>query len=130
MAGFCLPWLVAKILVVDDEQDIRDVLRAALESNGYEVIESADAEGALSILEAGQVDLMLLDVFLPKMNGIELLERIRLQSAEVPVIVMSGRSPKALNLLGIVDHSPAIRVLPKPFSPQQLLETVGEALRT
>lgn len=68
---------MAKILVVDDEKDLRDALRTMLESAGYSVVEASDGEEGLKVAEEEKPDLILLDIMMPKMNGHQVLNRLR-----------------------------------------------------
>ncbi|MHB8764705.1 MAG: response regulator, partial [Deferrisomatales bacterium] len=79
-----------RILVVDDEESILRSLEAVLRDEGHEVVLSETAEAALEAVEAEDPDLVLLDVWLPGMDGIEALEAIRTRHPELPVVIMSG----------------------------------------
>lgn len=83
-----------RILVVDDEAGVRSSLQGILEDEGYRVDTDSSAEGALKRLTAEQYDLVLLDVWLPKMDGMEALERMREEEIDTPVIVISGRQER------------------------------------
>ncbi len=80
----------ALILVTDDEKAIRDALRLILEYEGYRIIEASDGEEALSKLSRQAPDAVLLDIRMPKMNGLDVLKRIRTQGNEIPVLMISG----------------------------------------
>ena len=117
----------AKILVVDDEPAILRFLRTSLSAEGYHVIEAADARAALDQLRRGSVDIVVLDLGLPDINGIDLIERIRGQGSTVPIVVLSSRGDetskvKALDL-GADDY------VTKPFGIDELLARLRAALR-
>ena len=115
------------ILLVDDEVSILQSLSGILEDEGYEVLTAQSGEEALRVLEETEIDLFILDIWLPKMDGIELLERIRTKNALIPVVMISGHGSietavKATRL-GAFDY------LEKPLSLEKVLVTVNNALR-
>ena len=92
--GIIVSVAMTKVLVVDDEQDLCDILRFDLESEGYEVTTCGDAEGALALLTEPtepQFDLILLDVMMDKMSGFELASRLRAAGDNTPVIFLTAR---------------------------------------
>lgn len=117
---------MARILVIDDEPDILLLLRMVLEEEGHDSLLAADGESAVARLEREAVDLVLLDVCMPVMDGWQVLENIRARSAPPPVIVISGRSlpgdHRRAKELGAVDY------VRKPFDPIELLATIETAL--
>jgi two-component system, OmpR family, response regulator ResD len=80
----------ARVLVVDDEHALRRLLRLYLEKEGYEVVEADDGLDALSLLRRGGIDLALIDVMLPELDGFEVVRRVRTESG-VPLILITGR---------------------------------------
>ena len=82
------------VLIADDEKEIRDLLRLYLEKDGYQVLEAEDGRAAVSILEKEEVDLALLDIMMPKMDGYQVLKRIR-EGSNIPVMVLSAKSQDA-----------------------------------
>ena len=80
-----------KVLVVDDEQDIRELLKFYLNKEGYEVLEAGDGEEALNIFENEYVDLGIIDVMMPQIDGIEMCRRIR-TCRNIPIIILSAKS--------------------------------------
>ena len=82
---------MAKILIVDDEQGIRDVLREYLELDGYEVGEAVDGMDAIKQAKAGDYDLIIMDVMMPKLDGYSAVKEIK-KDKDVPVIMLSARS--------------------------------------
>ena len=83
--------LKRKILVVEDEESIRFLLRQNLEYEGYEVLEAADGELGLKLAETESPDLVLLDLMLPKMSGMEVCKRLRETGNEVPIVMLTAR---------------------------------------
>lgn len=113
-----------RILVVDDEPNVRLVFRTALESSGYEVDEAQDAESALRQLGAQPADLVLLDLLMPGIGGMELLRRLRQAGNWVPVVIVTahGSIPDAVLAMKLG----AIDFLTKPLTPDTLRRVVGE----
>jgi len=119
---------VRRILIVDDEKNIRLQLAGLLGDEGYKTVSAADAEAGLEKLREDSPDLVLLDMMLPGMTGLEALEKIRAAGDDLPVILMSGQATvetavKATKL-GAFDY------LEKPLDPERLLVTVRNALET
>jgi len=111
------------ILVVDDESDVRQVLRCVLESEGYCVSEAEDGEQALQLLRYNKFDLMILDLVMPKLTGEELLDILgedRLK--ELPTIILSAKLEKCVVRKKSLDHI-AFYVL-KPFKNSNIRELV------
>lgn len=113
-----------KVLVVDDERNIREVLAAVLQDEGYSVRTAIDGRQALDQLHQDPPDLVLLDVMLPGLDGRELIRRMQQQSklADIPVVLISTAAQPALPMLG------AAAFLPKPFDLAHLLNTVARVL--
>ena len=114
-----------RVLVVDDEPNVRLVFRTTLEAAGYEVDESPDGLDALDRVRRRPFDLLLLDLRMPRLEGMETLRRLREQGSNVPVVVVTahGGIPDVVEAvkLGAVDF------LPKPVSPETLRNVVGRA---
>src|SRR5476651_904752 len=83
-------WGMARILVIDDDLAIRSVLLLLLERQGYQTVVAENGRSGLSILEAGDVDLLIIDIFMPEMDGLETIRRVRQISPALPIIVISG----------------------------------------
>ena len=115
-----------KILVVDDEQSILDLVTAYLRREGYEVHAAMDGPAGLKAARAFKPDLIVLDVMLPGMDGIELLTRLRRES-DVYVIMLTARSEETDKIVGL--SVGADDYLTKPFSPRELVARVKAALR-
>src|ERR1051326_913526 len=116
------------ILVVDDEENIRHTLRGVLADEGYEVLEAPDGRRALELLEHVAPRLAIVDVWMPEVDGIELVERMRTQSPGVPIIVISGHG--TIETAVRVIRLGAFDFLEKPFPLDALLNVVGRALGT
>jgi two-component system, OmpR family, KDP operon response regulator KdpE len=115
-----------KILVVDDEAQITRVLRTTLPIHGYEVQVANDGEAALAVFDAWRPDLVITDLAMPKMDGIQLCENIRDRS-QVPIIVLSVRGEEK-NKVEALDKG-ADDYVTKPFSMNELLARIRATLR-
>ncbi len=120
----------ACVLVVDDDQAFRSVLRRALERTGYRTLLAGDGRAAWGQLQTHQVDLVLTDLIMPDVEGVELILRIRREYPHLPVIAMSGggRVEPACYLTG-ARYCGAHATFAKPFSIAELLETVRALLQ-
>src|SRR4030067_1502147 len=107
----------AKILVVDDEQNIRDIVKAYLAKEGYAVTTAADGPSALKAARQVRPDLVVLDLMLPEMDGLEVLQQLR-RAAEVYVLLLTARSEETDKVVGL--SVGAGDYLTKPFSPRAL----------
>jgi DNA-binding response OmpR family regulator len=116
----------ASILVVDDERDIAALISGALQREGHSVVECSEGRSALVLLIRGGIDLVVLDLGLPSLSGLEVLTELRLTS-DVPVIILSGRGEEADRVLGL--QLGADDYLAKPFSPRELVARVESVLR-
>jgi two-component system KDP operon response regulator KdpE len=116
----------ARVLVVDDEPQITRVLRTVLTSQGYEVQTAGEGEAALAIFTEWHPELVITDLFMPRMDGLELCKRIRAVS-NVPIIVLSVKGEERTKVealdLGVDDY------VTKPFGTDELLARVRAALR-
>jgi DNA-binding response OmpR family regulator len=117
---------VRQVLVVDDEPHIRTVLRRYLEADGFGVVEAPDGAQALAALRGTDVDLVLLDVMLPGIDGIETLRQLRTFS-DVYVILVTARSEEVDKLIGL--GVGADDYVTKPFSPREVTARVKAVLR-
>jgi two-component system alkaline phosphatase synthesis response regulator PhoP len=116
----------AKILVVDDEQSIIDLVTAYLNKEGYEVHTAMDGPSGLKAARAYKPDLIVLDIMLPGIDGIELLGQLRRES-DVYVIMLTAKSEETDKIVGL--SVGADDYLTKPFSPRELVARVKAALR-
>jgi DNA-binding response OmpR family regulator len=116
-----------KILIVDDEPNVRLVFRTTLESTGYQVAEAEDGFEALKALETTPADVVLLDLQMPRLDGMEFLRRLRDAGNDVPVVIVTahGSIPDAVEAMRLG----AIDFLTKPLNPERLRRVVGEVIR-
>jgi two-component system KDP operon response regulator KdpE len=116
-----------RILAVDDEPPIRRFLRTSLSAQGYNVLEAEDGQNALDLLRRNAIDLVVLDLGLPGMDGFEVIRRLRDSGSSVPIIVLSVRTDEAGKVraldLGADDY------ISKPFGVDELLARIRAALR-
>lgn len=114
------------ILIVDDEKEIRDLIDIYLKGEGYKTLKAEDGEEALEVLSSNEVDLIILDVMMPKLNGIEACLKIR-EEREMPIIMLSAKSEDIDKILGL--NTGADDYLTKPFNPLELVARVKSQLR-
>jgi DNA-binding response OmpR family regulator len=117
---------MSKILVVDDEASIRKLVRSYLEADGHEVLEGANGEQAVSLTRSSSPDLVVLDVGMPVLDGVEALRSIRTFS-DVYVVMLTARSDEIDKLIGL--SVGADDYLTKPFSPRELMARIKAVLR-
>lgn len=117
------------ILVVDDEEPIQELLRFNLEKEGYRVCVAKDGQEALERVEKEQPDLLVLDVMLPGMSGVEVCRRLRLipKYQQTPIIMLTAKGEEIDKVLGL--ELGADDYMTKPFSPRELLARIKACLR-
>lgn len=115
-----------RVLVVDDEPTVREVVVGYLRRDGHEVSEAADGPSALDLLEAEEFDLVVLDMMLPGVNGLDILRRIR-STGDMPVIMLTARAEESDRVAGL--ELGADDYVVKPFSPRELAARVNGVLR-
>ena len=114
---------MASILIIDDEAGIRALLRTTLEAAGYEVTEAANGRQGLERYRHAPVDVIITDIAMPEMNGLDLILELTRQFLDVKVIAISGVGRES-NALDVAKLLGARRILHKPFSMPQLLDAV------
>ena len=114
------------ILVVDDNKEIVYSISELLKYEGYEVVKAYDGMQALSMLEENQIDLILLDVMMPKMNGLSALMKLR-EKHKIPVIILSAKTEESDKVSGLVMG--ADDYVEKPYNPAELMARVKAHLR-
>ncbi|MEO5595035.1 MAG: response regulator transcription factor [Chitinophagaceae bacterium] len=114
------------ILLVEDEENLHEALKLNLELEGYQVVSAMDGIQALKALQNQYFDLMILDIMLPEMDGIEVLETIRIQNNELPVLILSAKNTSADRVLGL--KKGADDYLTKPFNLEELLLRVQKLI--
>lgn len=117
-----------KILICDDEDVLRALVRASLERGDYEVLEARDGDEAVQVADAERPQLILLDMMMPRRTGLEVLEHVRGDAslAATPVIMLTARTQENDRIAA--DAAGATIFLPKPFSPSELVALVNSTL--
>ena len=114
-----------RVLIVDDEAGVLSLLNIILTKNRFEVLEASSAATALDMLEHESVDLIISDITMPGMNGLEFLEEVREWDMELPVIFVSGQDSSRARAKAVTGAS---AVVEKPFKKDTLLKAVHKAL--
>ena len=117
---------MAKILIVDDEPRIRELIRENLQYSGYTCEEAGDGSAALSLLSGGGYDLVILDLMMPFMDGMTCLREMRNRHINTPVIILTARGEEYDKLAGL--EGGADDYVVKPFSPRELVARVRAVL--
>jgi two-component system OmpR family response regulator len=115
-----------KILVVDDDAHIREVVQFALEKAGFEVIEAGDGQSALAQFSQSQSDLVILDITMPEIDGLAVCRGIR-KSSDVPILFLSSRTDEVDRVVGL--EIGGDDYVTKPFSPRELVARVQTILK-
>ena len=116
-----------RILLVDDEQPIQTLLSFPLQRDGYEVVQASDGREALARFSEQQFDLVVLDLMLPRMDGLEVCKRLRAKGSTVPIIMLTAKSEEIDKVLGL--ELGADDYITKPFSMREFRSRVKAALR-
>lgn len=114
-----------KLLVVDDEKLIREVIREYAENEGYEIVEAENGIEALKKIETENIDLMILDIMMPKLDGYSVLRELK--NKNIPVIMLSARSEEFDKLMGF--DLGTDDYMTKPFSPKELMARIKSILK-
>lgn len=117
---------MAKILVCDDDKEIVEAIEIYLQQEGHEVLKAYDGEEALRLLRSDHADLLIIDVMMPKLDGIRATLKIR-EANNMPIIILSAKSEDADKILGL--NVGADDYLTKPFNPLELVARVKSQLR-
>ena len=118
--------MTRKVLVVDDDKKIVDLIRLYLEKDGFQVLAAHDGRSGLELARAADPDLIVLDLMLPHVDGLDVCQAVRAES-DVPIIMLTARTTEADKLIGL--EAGADDYLTKPFSPRELLARVRAVLR-
>lgn len=116
-----------RILVVDDDRAVRESLRRSLEFNGYQVELASDGAQALEAIVANRPDAMVLDVMMPRLDGLEVARRLRSTGDDLPILVLTARDTVSDRVSGL--DAGADDYLPKPFALEELLARLRALLR-
>jgi len=122
-----------RILIIDDDTAVREATRIALVANGYEVVTADSGRSGLDVLRENAVDLVILDVFMPGMDGLTVAPAIHSEHPNLPIIAVSGfmfggQCPTMPGFDAMAAEAGAIATLYKPFKPPELVRTIKKAL--
>jgi CheY-like chemotaxis protein len=127
MFGVAMLFEIPSILITDDDHGFRETVRAMLEPRGFRTFSAADGEEALRIVGAEPIHLLLLDMHMPRLTGLETAKRLRQSNSRLPFVLLSAALDDS-----IVEQARSIEVfsvLPKPVSRQDLNSTVDQVFR-
>jgi CheY-like chemotaxis protein len=126
---------MASILIIDDDQAVRTATEIALAASGFDVVTVADGKSSLAEIARQQFDLIIVDLFMPGMDGLETTKAIRKLSPHMPIIAASGfmfggSCPEMPMFQEMAQEAGALHTLYKPFRPKDLLQAIQKALGT
>lgn len=120
---------MAKILIADDEPSVLEVMRRILAVDGHEVIEARDGEEAVRKIRTEQPALALIDLFMPRKEGLETIMQLRKNHPDLKIIAISGGNPThGMSFLDMAARLGAHRTMAKPFSMEEMRNTIAEVL--
>jgi CheY-like chemotaxis protein len=122
-----LPFM-AQILLIDDDELLRRVLAKALTHAGHSVIQAADGQQGVELARAASLDLVITDLVMPVQEGVETIIALRQERPRLPIIAISGGVSNSPLYLEIAERIGAKRILPKPFTPQELTAIIDQVL--
>ncbi|HEY2137306.1 MAG TPA: response regulator [Xanthobacteraceae bacterium] len=127
---------MASVLVIDDDPAVSLTIKLVLERDGHDVVLAGDGQSGVEALETGQFQLLIVDIFMPAMDGLETIRAVHNRQPALPVIVVSGASsqfldiaPRPPDFLAMAVKLGAVRGIQKPFRPNDLTNVVNECLR-
>ncbi|RPA65474.1 DNA-binding response regulator [Aerococcus agrisoli] len=116
-----------KVLIVDDEQSILTLLKYSLEKEGYEVIQAEDGQTGFDIAMKDDLDFIILDLMLPKMDGMDVCKNLRLNKVNTPILMLTAKDDELERIIGL--ELGADDYMTKPFSPREVLARMKAILR-
>ena len=124
---------MSRILVIDDDAAVAKTVRMVLERSGHEVATAHDGRDGIQAAEAGRFDVLIVDIFMPDMDGFETLHALRERNPSVPILIMSGLAFRdstghSPDFLSMATKLGATGSLHKPFTPKELLSAVQQCL--
>ena len=118
---------MARILVIDDDPDLRTLLEQILKRAGYEVILAKDGREGMMLYRSSPTELVVTDLYMPNQDGMDTIRELRLCFPRVAIIAMTGR-PGTGTMLSIAQNATDVGILRKPFLPDELIAAVEKAL--
>jgi DNA-binding response OmpR family regulator len=133
LTGTLAETLMTRILVVDDDKSVGTAIKTVLEAAGFDVVHSIDCMSGVAQIKAAEFDVVMVDLFMPGIDGLETIKAFRQIKPQVPIIAISGFLPrdghgKAPDFLGMATKLGANRSLAKPFRPRDLMQAVEACL--
>jgi CheY-like chemotaxis protein len=124
---------MSRVLVIDDDDAVRTAIKLLLETDGYEVVAASNGHEGMRAAQSNEVDLVIVDIFMPGMDGIETIRTLRSHRPAVPIVAISGamsgkNNETSPDFLSIATKFGAVTTLPKPFRPRELLDIARRAL--
>ena len=116
-----------RILIVEDDADIREGVEIYLKNQGYQVIQAKDGVEGLEQIEKNEIDLAIVDIMMPRMDGITMMMKVREKGCDFPVIMLSAKSEEVDKIMGL--NMCADEYITKPITPLELLARVNSQLR-
>jgi DNA-binding NtrC family response regulator len=121
---------MARVLVIDDEEQVRTLIREVLEGAGHEVMEAGNGREAMKLYEANPTNVVITDLVMPEQDGLEIIRELRRRFPAVKIIAVSGAQQKLnLDLLYVAEKLGALRTMEKPFDIRKLVALVEELLK-
>ena len=121
---------MARILIIDDEETVRNVLRRMLESAGYEVVEASDGEAGMQEYHQNPADIVIVDMFMPVKSGLEVIQELKRDVPDVKIIAVSGFGVREEpDMVSLALKYGALHAFEKPFTLEQMLNTVKALLK-
>ena len=114
------------ILIVEDDADIRSGIEIYLKNQGYDVSQAGDGIEGLAVIEKEEIDLAIVDIMMPRMDGITMMMKVREKGYDFPVIMLSAKSEEVDKIMGL--NMGADDYITKPFTPLELLARVNSHL--
>jgi CheY-like chemotaxis protein len=123
---------MARVLIIDDDAAVRSATKIALEGNGFDVVGAADGKSGISAIQEQQFDVVIVDLFMPGMDGLATTTAIRKIHPRMPIITASGfmfggACPEMPNFQAMAEEVGATVALYKPFRPKELLQAIQDA---
>ncbi|MCA1455397.1 response regulator [Bradyrhizobium sp. BRP22] len=116
---------MARVLVVDDQSDVRAMIAIVLRVNRFEIVEAASAAEGIKAFEGGRFDLAIVDIFLQGKSGLDVMSMMRGRQADLPIVAISGMT--ALDFVSEAPDLPNVVCLQKPFRPNDLMRAIEKA---